>query len=393
MEHQGIKIDETKLEELESEFSSETERLTTSIIEHAGEEFNLNSPKQLSTILFEKLSLPTQGIKKNQSGYSTDAGMLQKLQGIHPIVDELLTYREVHKLLTTYILGLKKLINPKTGRIHTSYNQAITSTGRLSSSDPNLQNIPIRSERGRRLRELFVAEEGYEFVIADYSQVELRVLAHQSKDENFINAFHSGEDIHLRTAKELFGELNAFGPDAKDYRRIAKTINFGIIYGMGAYRLAGDLGVSRRQAQEFIDRYFNRYPKVREYFEKIELDAQRDGYIETLFGRRRYLEEVNSKGRDKGYAVRSMMNMPIQGTAAEIVKLAMVKLENRMRMTRSRDDVRILLQVHDELVCEVKKPFVAEWKDLIREEMENVTKLLVPLKVDVVTGNTWGDKK
>jgi len=295
--------------------------------------------------------------------------------------------------LTTYILGLKKLINPKTGRIHTSYNQAITSTGRLSSSDPNLQNIPIRSERGRRLRELFVAEEGYEFVIADYSQVELRVLAHQSKDENFINAFHSGEDIHLRTAKELFGELNAFGPDAKDYRRIAKTINFGIIYGMGAYRLAGDLGVSRRQAQEFIDRYFNRYPKVREYFEKIELDAQRDGYIETLFGRRRYLEEVNSKGRDKGYAVRSMMNMPIQGTAAEIVKLAMVKLENRMRMTRSRDDVRILLQVHDELVCEVKKPFVAEWKDLIREEMENVTKLLVPLKVDVVTGNTWGDKK
>ena len=391
MEQVGIKINEGLLSDLEVEFSTEAERLNAEIMQQAGEDFNLNSPKQLSVVLFEKLGLPVNGVKKGQSGYSTDAGVLQRLQGTHPIIENILEYREVHKLLTTYIQGLKKLVHPKTGRIHTSFNQAITATGRLSSTDPNLQNIPIRSERGRRIRELFVAKEGSKLIIADYSQVELRVLAHLSKDENLIEAFRSGEDIHLRTARELFGEQKALGDEASSYRRVAKTINFGIIYGMGPFRLAGDLGVSRREAQDFIDAYFNRYPKVKVYFDSLEVDGAQKGYVETLFGRRRYLEEVSGKGRDKGYAVRSMMNAPIQGSAAEIVKLAMINIDREIQ--KSPNQLELLLQVHDELICEVKEEFAQIWADQIKASMEGVLDLLVPLKADVIVGNNWGQKK
>ena len=391
MEQSGIKIDEDKLLDLEREFIDEVETLTTSILEHVGEDFNINSPKQLSVVLFEKMGLPTQGIKKTQSGYSTDAGVLQMLVDEHPVINELIEYREVHKLLTTYVQGFKKLIHPKTGRIHTSFNQAVTATGRLSSTDPNLQNIPIRSERGRKIRELFVAEEGSTFIISDYSQIELRILAHLSKDENFIQAFHSGEDIHLRTARELFGDMFAMGPTASEYRRIAKTINFGIIYGMGSFRLAGDLGVSRKEAQNFIDQYFSRYPKVKKYFDQIEEQVEKQGYIETLFGRRRYIEEVASKGRDKGYLVRSMMNMPIQGTAAEIVKLAMIEVDKKLKARTTT--AKLLLQVHDELICEVGEGEAEMWQSEIKESMESVCKLLVPLKVEIISAKSWGDKK
>lgn len=388
MEDRGIKIDVEKLENLEHEFSDELDNLRHNIVTHAGEDFNVNSPKQLAVILFEKLGLNTFGIKKNQNGYSTDSNALAKLQGSHPIISDLIEYREIHKLLTTYVQSLKNLINHKTQRIHTTFNQAITATGRLSSSDPNLQNIPIRSARGKKIRDLFISDLRKSFIIADYSQIELRVLAHLSEDKNLISAFQSGEDIHLRTARELFGDMFALGSTASHYRRIAKTINFGIIYGMGAFRLANDLGVSRTEAQSFIDAYFSRYPKVQVYFDKIEKHVEQHGYIETLFGRRRYLEEVSSKGRDKGYAVRSMMNMPIQGTAAEIVKLSMIELNKKM----IKGEADLLLQVHDEVICEVEEGREDYWIEELRNTMENVCKLLVPLKVDVISAKSWGSK-
>lgn len=388
MEDKGIKIDLEKLNSLEKEFAEEIENLAHNIVTHAEEDFNVNSPKQLSAILFEKLGLNTFGIKKNQNGYSTDSQSLMALKGSHPIIDDIIEYREVYKLQTTYVQALKNLINEKTGRIHTTFNQAITATGRLSSSDPNLQNIPIRSERGKRIRELFISDINCSFVIADYSQIELRVLAHLSEDANLITAFQSGEDIHLRTARELFGDMFALGNTASHYRRIAKTINFGIIYGMGAFRLSKDLGVSRAEAQSFIDAYFSRYPKVKTYFDGVEKSVEKQGYIETLFGRRRSLEEVSAKGRDKGYSVRSLMNMPIQGTAAELVKLSMIALHEKL-VAEGGD---LLLQVHDEVICEVPDQMAPYWSEIVKNTMENVCKLLVPLKADVITAKTWGAK-
>ncbi len=384
MEDNGIKIDLDMLVDLEQEFSKELGTLTSSIYEEAGGEFNINSPKQLSKVLFEDLGLA--GSKKTQSGYSTNASVLYKLQGQHPIIDHLLEYREVHKLQTTYVQALQRLVKEETGRIHASFNQAIAATGRLSSSDPNLQNIPIRTPRGRRLREVFIAEETRELIIADYSQIELRVLAHLSQDENLIQAFKDGEDIHLSTARELFGDM--VDEDQSGYRRIAKTINFGVIYGMGAFRLAGDLGVSRAEAQSFIDAYFDRYKKVRIYFDQLAKDAESRGYVKTLFGRRRYTSDLDMEGRDKGYATRSMMNAPIQGTAAEIVKIAMINLHEEFRMRQ--DEVKLVLQVHDELVFEVPEKESEELASIISSKMESAVPLLVPLGVDVHIGKNWG---
>jgi DNA polymerase I len=384
MEDNGIKVDLDILADLEQEFSKELAVLTSDIYNEAGEEFNINSPKQLSKVLFEDLGLT--GLKKTQSGFSTNASVLYKLQGQHPIIDHLLEYREVHKLQTTYVQSLQRLVKEETSRIHASFNQAIAATGRLSSSDPNLQNIPIRTPRGRRLREVFVADEGNHLIMADYSQVELRVLAHLSGDENLIQAFRDGEDIHASTARELFG--SHVDEDPSGYRRIAKTINFGVIYGMGAFRLAGDLGVSRAEAQDFIDAYFERYKKVRVYFDRLKEDAESRGYVKTLFGRRRYTSDLDMEGRDKGYAARSMMNAPIQGTAAEIIKLAMIHASKEFYP--HRDTIRLVLQVHDELVFEVPEAESAEIASVISSEMESAVSLDVPLRVDVRTGKSWG---
>ncbi|HMO17667.1 MAG TPA: DNA polymerase I [Oligoflexia bacterium] len=386
MEDNGIRVDLEMLGDLESEFASDLSNLTREIYKEAGEEFNINSPKQLGVVLFEHLGIPTSGLKKTQTGFSTDAGVLARLQGMHPVIDLLLEYREVHKLQSTYIQALQRLINKDTGRIHASFNQAVAATGRLSSSDPNLQNIPIRTERGKRIRTLFTAEPGKVLVTADYSQIELRVLAHLSGDENLCQAFRDREDIHTKTARELFGETSF--SDLSTYRRIAKTINFGIIYGMGAFRLAGDLGVSRGEAQEFINTYFDRYPKVKTYFDYLKEQAELRGYVETLFGRRRYVADLDMEGRDKGYAARSMMNAPIQGTAAEIVKVAMISLDRAF--SGRRDEIRMVLQVHDELVFEVpleKADFIAEE---IRSGMEEAVQLKVPLVSDVSISSCWG---
>lgn len=386
MEDDGIKVDVDALQDLEQGFSEELTTLTLKIYEEAGVEFNINSPKQLANVLFDTLGLSTAGLKKTQSGFSTDVGTLMKLQGVHPVVDYLMEYREIHKLQTTYVQALQRLKNEETGRIHASFNQAVAATGRLSSSDPNLQNIPIRTERGRKLRTVFVAEEGCSIITVDYSQIELRVLAHLSGDENLCQAFQDGEDVHLRTARELFGDL--VEDDLSKYRRIAKTINFGIIYGMSAFRLAGDLGVSRSEAQEFIRAYFNRYRKVQNYFDTLKEDAEKKGYVETLFGRRRYVADLDMEGRDKGYAARSMMNAPIQGTAAEIVKLAMIRLSEKY-MSR-RKDVRLVLQVHDELVYEVPDLEAEDLSRQIKKEMEEVVCLKVPLLAEPQIGKNWG---
>ena len=387
MERTGVKLDVPALEALERELTTSLQELEQRIYQHAGHEFNLNSPKQLAVVLFEELQLPTKGVRKNQSGYSTDAAVLELLRDAHPIAAELLDYREIHKLNSTYVISLRRLANPVTGRVHTSFNQAIAATGRLSSSDPNLQNIPIRNERGRKIRKAFAADAGNLILAADYSQIELRVLAHLSEDENLREAFRSGEDIHQKTADELFGRDLALTPEEKkERRRIAKTINFGVVYGMGAFRLAGDLGVSRKEAQNFIDGYFARYPKVLSYYEKVESQIDTLGYSETLFGRRRYVAEIDSSGRDSGYAKRSLQNAPIQGTAAEIIKAAMIRLD-----TRLHDRLRMVLQVHDELVFEVESSLIEEARELVKSEMESAVQLSVPLVVDVRSGRNWGD--
>lgn len=391
MERTGIKVDGPYLAGLGEEFSAEAERCRTEICELAGEEFNLNSPKQLSEILYEKLCIPTKGIKRTKTGHSTDAGVLNRLALEYVIAEKLLVYRELHKLNSTYIEALQRLINPRTGRIHASFNQAVAATGRLSSSEPNLQNIPIRNPRGRRIRSAFIAEQGAVLISADYSQIELRVLAHLSGDEALQSAFENDEDIHERTAREIFGGLPASEHERKDLRRIAKTINFGIIYGMSAFRLAGDLGVSRKQAQEYIDEYFARYPKVRGYFDSLKEQAKRLGYVETLFGRRRYVEDLDTEGRDAGYASRSMMNAPIQGTAAEIIKAAMSRLH--ARFSHEYSSAHIVLQVHDELVCEAPAEYGEPVKGAVVGEMESAVDLRVPLKVDVRIGQTWGDAR
>lgn len=389
IERAGVAIDLDILENLSKEFSADIERLREEIFVYAGCEFNVNSPKQLGAILFEELGISTKGVKKTKTGYSTNASVLEKLVDAHPIVSLLLEYREVHKLNSTYVEALKNLVHPKTGRIHASFNQAVAATGRLSSSDPNLQNIPIRNERGRRIRNAFIPEKGSLLIAADYSQIELRILAHLSEDQAFRDAFLNREDIHLRTAKEIFGAMMGSEDEQKELRRVAKTINFGIIYGMSAFRLAREINVSRTQAQEYIDQYFARYPRVLEYFDSVAEKAETQGYVETMFGRRRYLEELDISGRDAGYAGRSMLNAPIQGSAAEIIKIAMVNLHKVL--AQNEGSARMVLQVHDELVVEVRESDAERVRDLIVEEMESAVSLSVPLVVDARIGRSWGE--
>jgi DNA polymerase I len=386
MEATGIAVDAAALAEISREFGSEVTRLERECYELAGREFNLNSPNQLREVLFTELKLPTKGIKKTKSGFSTDADTMEKLAAAHPMPRKLLEYRSVAKLKSTYADALGELVDRTTGRIHTTLHQALTATGRLSSSDPNLQNIPTRSEEGRRIRRAFVAEQGHLLLSADYSQIDLRVLAHLSGDTTLVEAFQRGEDIHARTACEVMG----IAPDqvGAEQRRLAKVINFGIIYGMGPQRLAGELGIPLSEASDYIKRYFDRLPGVRAWFEKTLERGRRDGFVSTMFGRRRYLPELNAPpGGSRAQAERIAINTPIQGSAADLIKVAMIRLHSDIRRTKL--PARILMQVHDELLLEVRKDSLDAAADSARREMEGVATIRVPLCVDLKSGPNW----
>jgi DNA polymerase-1 len=390
MEKIGVSVDSRMLAEMSSEIGLEADRITRRIYFLAGEEFNLNSPKQLSSVLFEKLDLPAPR-KAGKAGYrSTGVEVLETLSGEHEIAGLILEYRELSKLKNTYLDALPKLINPRTGRIHTSYNQMVTSTGRLSSSNPNLQNIPIRSDLGRRIRKAFIPAPGYMIMAADYSQIELRILAHLSKDRVLLEAFRLGQDIHQRTAEEVFGTES--GIDERELRRRAKVINFGVIYGQSAFSLAKSLNISREEAQRFIKEYFERYKGVREWTDTILHEAREKGFVSTVFGRIRPIPDINSKNHNlREFAGRTAVNAPIQGTAADLIKMAMISLDRRLKEQKLKS--RLIMQVHDELVFEAFEDEVEILSSLVRKEMENVVSLDVPLKVSLAVGESWYDAK
>ena len=389
MELTGIKCDGAVLEELGRDFESRIGRIMSEIYRLAGTEFNIGSPKQLGEILFEKLGLPV--IKKNKTGYSTDAEVLEKLEPYHEIVGLILHYRTLTKLQNTYIEGLLKEIRPDTGKIHTYYRQTIASTGRLSSQFPNLQNIPIRLDEGRQIRKAFLpSEPGWLIFAADYSQIELRVLAHISGDERLKDAFWQDMDIHTKTAMDVFG-VSREQVDA-NMRRQAKAVNFGIIYGISDYGLSQNLKITRKEAKAFIDQYFSIFQGVRRYMDSIVEQARRDGYVTTLLGRRRYLPDIRSSNYNvRSFAERTAMNTPIQGTAADIIKLAMVRMDEELRQRSLRS--RMLLQVHDELVFEVPEEELETMKTLVPQVMESAVKLDVPLKADISYGPSWYEAK
>ncbi len=389
MEREGVKVDAKTLESMSAEFAGQLSELEKQIYSHAGQQFNINSPKQLAEIFFDKLGISTKGVKKTKTGLSTDSSVLEKLAEVHPLPALILEYRSLHKLKSTYTDALAQVINPKTGRVHTRLNQTVTSTGRLSSSDPNLQNIPVQSEAGRRIRSAFIPESGKFFIAADYSQIELRLLAHLSGDKNMIAAFNEGTDIHANTAREIMG-LGAFDEVSDEIRRIGKTINFGIVYGMGAFRLSRELGIPVHQATTYINNYFARYPRVKEYFAKLEDAAMSNGEVQTIFGRKRVISAIDTSGRDSGFAMRAAINAPLQGSAADIIKIAMIKVDSMLRS--SGIDAKLILQIHDELLIEAADRGAAENEKLMRsvqEAMESVMELSVPLKVDAGSGRTW----
>ena len=388
MEVRGVKVDRDALEELGTEFRGALERLEREIYELAGGEFNIGSTPQLRDVLFDRLKISTRGIRKGKTGFSTDVDVLNRLAKEHPLPAKILEHRAVQKLLSTYVDPLQALIHPTTGRIHTSFNQTVTATGRLSSTDPNLQNIPIRTEEGRRIRAAFIPEGGRRIVAADYSQIELRILAHLTDDRLLVEAFTTGEDVHTRTAAEVFDVAPALV--SGEMRRRAKVINFGIIYGMGPQRLAREFEIPLADAQRYIRNYFARYAGVAAYIERTLVEARRQGYVATLLKRRRYLPELTS--REPGvrqFAERTAINTPVQGSAADLIKLAMVRLE--ARLARERVPAAMILQVHDELVFEVDEAAVDDTMTLIRAEMESVMALRVPLKVDIRAGLSWAE--
>jgi DNA polymerase-1 len=390
MERNGIKIDRGILQKMSSRMEKQLSEVTSKIYQAAGEEFNINSPKQLGEILFEKLNLPIIKKTRKTGGYSTDQAVLEELAQTYEIPKLILEYRQISKLKSTYVDALPALIHPKTGRVHTSFNQTGAATGRLSSSDPNLQNIPIRSELGRLIRAAFIPEKGNLLISADYSQVELRILAHLSQDEVLVNAFRAGEDIHERTAREVFKEEERLNP--AECRRRAKVINFGIVYGLSAFGLSQTLGISREDAQTFIDAYFKRYSGVRTWLDNTLEEVRRTGQAKTLFGRIRPIPDIHSKDHNiRHFAERTAVNSPIQGTAADIVKIAMIKIHQALQNRRFSS--KILLQVHDELVLEVPEAEMEAMRILVKEEMENATTLLVPLKVDLNVAGNWMDMK
>lgn len=381
MEKDGICIDSTYLQKIHIKLLEDVESLTSDIIKYTGHNVNINSSKQLANVLFEKLNLPT--VKKIKSGFSTDNEVLEKLADMHPLPKLLLEYRSLTKLINTYTANYLKF--KKNNRIHTTFNQSITVTGRLSSSEPNLQNIPVQSDDTYSIRKIFVAEENCFLVSADYSQIELRVLAHLSEDENMINAFQNNEDIHTKTAKEIFGSLLPITPFQ---RRIAKTVNFAIIYGMGSYSLSKDLKITRKNADTYITTYFKRYPKIRQYLDSVIEFAQQNGYVQTMFGRKRFIKTINDKNKNiRSSAERMAINMPVQGTASDIMKLAMIEVFNRLKDYKTK----MCLTVHDEIVFNVPKNELNDLKQIIIESMANVVKLKVPLKVDIKVGKNWSE--
>jgi DNA polymerase-1 len=389
MECVGVKVDRERLEKLGEELKEQLDTLTQEIYDLAGTEFNINSPKQLGEILFDKLGLPV--LKKTKTGYSTSADVLEKLAPQHEIVEKILHFRQVGKLISTYVEGLLKEINPETGKIHTRFNQTITATGRLSSTEPNLQNIPIRLEEGRRIRQVFVpSEPDWLILSADYSQIELRVLAHLSGDENLKEAFERDMDIHTKTAMDVFGVSEEEVTPLM--RRHAKAVNFGIVYGISDYGLSQNLNISRKEAAEFIERYFASYPGVKAYMDRVVEQAKQDGYVTTMLNRRRYLPDIRSRNYNlRSFAERTAMNTPIQGTAADIIKSAMVRMDEVLKEKGAQS--RMLLQVHDELIFEVPKSELDWMKETVREVMEGTMALSVPLKVDVHHGPTWYQAK
>ncbi|MGB5875650.1 MAG: DNA polymerase I [Bacteroidota bacterium] len=385
MERAGIALDVQYLRDMSGDLDRVLQKLVSDIHGLAGGPFNINSTQQLSDVLFTKLNLTP--VRKTKTGYSTDVGVLEFLRGHHPIVEELLEYRQLAKLKSTYVDALPSLINPTTGRVHTSYNQTVAATGRLSSSSPNLQNIPIRTEIGRAIRKAFVpGGEGMVLMSADYSQIELRIMAHISRDEGLLQAFRDDEDIHATTAAKVFGV--SLQEVSVDMRRKAKEVNFGIMYGIGPFGLANRLEISQAEAREIIDRYFDRFPKVRAYINNTIAEARSRGYVSTLLGRRRYLADINSRNQNvRSNAERQAINMPIQGTAADMIKLAMIQIDSALasRGTSSK----MLLQVHDELVFEVPRKELKEVETLVEEKMRNALPLEIPVKVDVGTGRNW----
>lgn len=388
MEKAGFKVNKEGLTEYSAFLSDRMAEAEEAIYMLAGEEFNINSPKQLSVILFEKLGLPH--FKKTQSGYSTDADVMQKLRKHHPIIDLILSYRQFSKLKSTYADGLVKVISEKDGRIHSTFKQTLTMTGRLSSTEPNLQNIPVRTELGKMFRKFFVAEDGCVLIDADYSQIELRVLAHVSGDPTLIGAFREGADVHAITASQVFG----VPPDSvsDELRKRAKAVNFGIIYGISAFSLSEDIGVSRKEAQDYIDAYFRKYPQVRDYLDETVKTAKENGYVSTLFGRRRYVPELSARNKNLvAFGERVAMNTPIQGTAADIIKKAMVDTDAALKAEGL--SARLILQIHDELIVEAPENEAEHAAALLKEKMENTVKLLVPLVADAHIGKSWFDAK
>lgn len=387
MEHTGIRVDVDTLKKMGQDLDERLKTIEQDVIADAGEEFNVNSPKQLGVILFEKLGLPV--VKKTKTGYSTAAGVLEQLADEHPIIPRILMYRQLKKLHSTYIEGLLKVVHPKTHKIHTRFNQALTQTGRLSSIEPNLQNIPIRLEEGRKIREAFIPEaDDMVIFAADYSQIELRVLAHIAQDEKLIEAFNDQIDIHTQTAGNVFHV--PYEEVTSEMREQAKAVNFGIVYGISDYGLSQNLGITRKEAKDFIDRYFAIYPGVKQYMEEIVQQAKHDGYVSTLMNRRRYVPEITARNFNvRSFAERTAINTPIQGSAADIIKQAMIDLEHALKDEQL--EARILLQVHDELILEAPTKEIERLKILVTEVMEQTVSLIVPLQVDYTYGKSWYD--
>jgi DNA polymerase-1 len=387
MEFEGVNLDVEALNSYAEVLKKDIAALEEKIYQMAGRSFNIASPRQVGEILFDVLKIDDKAKKTKSGQYSTGEDILQKLRNKHEIIPAILEYRGLKKLLNTYVEALPKLINPKTGKLHTSYNQTVVVTGRLSSTNPNLQNIPIRDEAGREIRKAFTAsDDEHIFLSADYSQVELRLMAHFSGDEHLINAFRNGEDIHKATAAKIF-KVPLEEVDA-DMRRKAKTANFGIIYGISAFGLAERLNIPRSEAKAIIDGYFENFPGVREFMDKSIKEAREKGYVETLFGRRRYLPDINSRnGVVRGVAERNAINAPIQGTAADIIKIAMVSIQKRFE--EEGFSSKMILQVHDELNFNVHKNELDKVQEIVKKEMETACEISVPLSVDMGTGRNW----
>ena len=387
MEKTGVKVDKNKIMELNEEYSKLADEYEQRVYELAGEVFNLNSPKQLGVVLFDKMKLPV--VKKTKTGYSTDVEVLEKLSEEHEIAEYILKYRSLNKLISTYLVGILDYIM-EDDRVRTSYKQMITATGRLSSVDPNLQNIPVRTQEGKNIRKVFVADKNKVFIDADYSQIELRVLAHLSKDLVMIDSFKNNLDIHYKTASEVFGVPIEEVTD--NQRRSAKAVNFGIVYGISDYGLSKDLNITRNEARQYIDGYLNTYPNIKNYMEEIVKIAKKDGYVTTILGRKRYIPEINSKNFNiRSFGERIALNTPIQGSAADIIKLAMIKVYERLK--DEKVNAKLILQIHDELIIECDEKEKDIVKNILKESMENVYKLDLPLKVDVCEGRNWYESK